>query len=286
VPALTPKAACVLAGVAVIASLGVAGCRGCEPDLTGVRDAPHSAEPAPAAKVGVLTGSVRLAPGAVLPSYPAELMERKVLSHVDRGTFPESCTPPKLADRMPVRMTPDGKLIGVMVTASDFSKNPERAPRTYDVTIKDCRLTPPLVVAMKGDKLRVRNEVNFPFMPTLGQSALTETLTPGQTNDNPLDQPGVSAVLCGFTAPCGRTDVVVLFHPLYAITDENGNFRIENFPADEAVHVNAWHPLFIAQEQGVKLERGATKNLDFVIAPTGTAQPTGATSQPASASKP
>jgi hypothetical protein len=260
--------------------LAAAGCRGCDPAPTasGGGAQTHApldvAKPEPAAKTGVLIGSVRLAPGAELPSYAPEQMERKVLKHIERGAFPESCTPPKLDDRKPVRLTSDGKLAGVLVAASDFARNPPHAPRTWDVTIKDCRLTPSLVVAVQGDTLRLSSEVNFPFMPQLGSSPLSETLVPGQTKDYPLQANGVSSVLCGFTAPCGRTDVVVLLHALYAVTDAEGNFRIEGFPADETVHVNAWHPLFAAQEQTVRVPAGGEQRLELVIAPL--AQPTAA----------
>jgi hypothetical protein len=223
-------------------------------------------------------GSIRLAPGAVLPSYAPQDMERKVLDQLERGTLPETCTPPKTTDRTPVRMTPDGKLIGVMVTVSDFKKNPERAPRIYDVAIRDCRLTPSLVVAARGDSLRITNEVAFPFMPSYGKDPVLKTLMPGQVKDVPLQEPGVSPVLCGFTAPCGRTDVVVLHHPLYTVTGEDGTFRIENFPADENVTVSAWHPLFNAGEQKVTLGQGETKVLDLAILPREqpAAQPTAA----------
>lgn len=239
-------------------------CRGCDPEPARG----SSTASAPAAKRGVLIGSVRLAPGHDLPAYSAEDMERKVLQHIERSTFPEGCTPPKIADRMPVRTTADGKLIGVMVAASEFAKAPARAPRTHEVTIRDCRLTPSFVVAMKGDTLRVRNDVDFPFMPTLGSTALVETLSRGQTRDTVLTTAGATTpLLCGFTAPCGRTDVVVVFHPLYAVTDENGNFRIEDFPVDETINVNAWHPLFAAQEQSVRVGNGEKKSIELVISP-------------------
>jgi hypothetical protein len=166
-----------------------------------------------------------------------------------------------------VRTTPDGKLIGVMVTVSDFKKNAERAPRIYDVVIQDCRLTPSLVVAMLGDTLRIRNEVQFPFMPGYGKDPVLKTLLPTQTKEVLLQEPGVSPVQCGFMAPCGRTDVVVLHHPLYAVTGEDGTFRIEGFPADESLTVTAWHPLFSKSEQKLQLGQGEVKALDFTLTP-------------------
>jgi hypothetical protein len=253
-------------------------CRGCEPasESPAAPVAPGASVAPPAASgnaAAVLVGSVRLAAGASLPAYSPEQMERKVLQHVERGALPEVCTPPKIADRLPVLTTADGKLIGVMVTTSNFSKTPQRAPLVHEVVIKDCRLTPRFVVAMQGDTLRLRNEVDYPFMPAFGKTPVLKTLVPGQLEDIPLKEPTVDSVLCGFTAPCGRTDVVVLFHPLYAVTDEQGNFRIDDFPVDETVTVNAWHPLFGTQELSVRAERGEEKRVELVIAPAAPAAP-------------
>ena len=147
-----------------------------------------------------------------------------------------------------------------MVVATGFSHQPQRPPMTHEVTIEDCRLTPPLVVAMKGDTLRVRNTVNYPFMPTYRERGMARTLIPGQTYDVALDKPGVQPLLCGFTAPCGRTDVIVLLHPLYAKTDANGKFRIEGLPADEELTINAWHPLFQESKLQVRLGSGEHKS--------------------------
>jgi hypothetical protein len=245
------------------------GCDGC-----GAKDtiAPKPVPAAPAAgpigrATGVLTGVVRLAEGAPLPEYSARQMERKVLAHTEGAALPDACSPPKIADRHPVQLTADGLLAGVMLAASDFSKQPEVPPVTRAVKIDDCRLTPRLVVAKKGDTLRVTNTVNYPFMPAFGTATVVKTLIPGQSYDVPLDQPGVSAVTCGFTAPCGRTDVIVLEHPYHAITDAQGHFRFDSFPADEAVTLNAWHPLFKEAKITVELGRGEERKVELVLEP-------------------
>lgn len=266
----------------LIGLLGAAGCGGKKadggsgpaPSGTG----PSAAAPKAAGKPAVIEGVVRLAEGAELPSYPKDTMERTVLSHVHDAPLPESCSPPKTTDRQPVQLTPDGLLAGVMVVATGFSHQPQRPPMIHEVAIEDCRLTPSLVVAMKGDTLRVRNTVNYPFMPTYRERGMARTLSPGQTYDVVLDKPGVQPLLCGFTAPCGRTDVIVLLHPLYAKTDANGRFKIEGLPADENLMINAWHPLFQDNRQSVHLASGEHKSLEFVLAPR--AVPAATTAQP------
>ncbi|MDD9970792.1 MAG: hypothetical protein OXR73_31435 [Myxococcales bacterium] len=221
----------------------------------------------PATAKTVVTGRVKLAPGHSLPAYSLEDMERKVLTNARRGEWPKGCTPPKLADRRPVQLTPDGYLKGVMVGATGFKTASPRPPKVHDVTIEDCRLTPSLVVAVKGDVLRIRNNVDFPFMPTFGPATVARTLMPEQKFEVDLDRGGVESVLCGFTAPCGRTDVVTIYHPVYALTDSQGRFRIEDFPPDQPVELNAWHPLFEANKIEFTAELGEIKEVELVVAP-------------------
>jgi hypothetical protein len=232
------------------------------------------AEPAPSdapklkPKPAVLIGSVRLEQGYELPSYSPEAMERVVLSHVKGGTFPEMCTPPRLDDRQPVQLTPDGKLINVMVAASEFSKRPEPTiAKVHQIEIKDCRLTPKMIVAQINDMVQIKNDVDFPFMPGMGSDTFSQTLTLNQTRDIKLETGGVKILSCGFTAPCGRTDLIVLAHPYGAVTDAKGEFRIEDFPADETVKLNAWHPLFAETFIMVKVAQGEEKRVELVLTP-------------------
>jgi hypothetical protein len=138
----------------------------------------------------------------------------------------------------------------------------------HDVNIQDCRLTPSLVVARIGDMLRIKNEVNYPLLPGLGSESFNQTLNQGQTRDVPLDVGGVKILSCGFTSPCGRTDVIVLAHPFFAVTDAKGEFRFEDFPADETVRVNAWHPLFSETFVTTRVAFGETKSVELILTPT------------------
>lgn len=284
---MTRTGAVLLAGRLGVSAALLACGRDTGPAATPASDVPEtpSTPPAPS-KPAVLTGRVKLAPGATLPSYRIEDMERQVLDHIRRGAWPESCTPPKNADRQPVALTSDGYLAGVMLAASEFAHPSTRAPKVHEAVIRDCRLTPALVVAMRGDKLRVRNEIEFPFMPTYGRAAMVQTLTPGQTRDYGLEDMGVGAVQCGFTAPCGRTDVIVLGHPAFAITDTEGRFRIEDFPPAETIRVNAWHPLFAEAQLEVRVERGETREVELTLAPLPPAAAPAAASGSPSASGP
>jgi hypothetical protein len=251
--------------------IGATSCRGCSPAAPAPAPSPSAAPsesaPKPSTPKSVVEGSVRLAEGFALPSYRAEGMEKKVLDHVSGAALPGSCTPFEPSDRQPVKLTSGGHLAGIMLAASKFSHQPRRPPRVHDVVIRNCRLEPALVVAMKGDTLRVRNEVDYPFMPGLGQQPVARTLARGQTQDQVLDTAGVNTLLCGFTAPCGRTDVIVMLHPYYAVTDATGRFRFDEFPTGEPVSLNVWHPLFQESKQDLRVEPGAHQDLEFTLTP-------------------
>jgi hypothetical protein len=277
----------VRAAVLVVAAalLGASGCGNCaQADRVAPESRPATApSPPPAANTASLEGVVRLAEGYDLPVYRLEDMEKQI-THIDRASLPAGCTPPQPSDRQPVRLTGNGLLSGVMLAASQFSHQPSRPPQTHEVVIRDCRLEPALVVAMKGDTLRIRNDVDYPFMPGPLQEAMGRTLSRGQVYDLPLSAPGVTPVVCGFTAPCGRTDVVVMLHPLYATTAASGNFRFENFPIGETVTLSAWHPLFQETRLEVHLEPGEHKQLELTLTPLTPMQkpPTEAASRPRS----
>ena len=222
---------------------------------------------APLKKKAVLVGSVRFE-GDELPMYTSEQMERQVLAHAKGGTTPDVCSPPKLEDRTPVSLTPDGKLVGVMLAASEFSRRDDPAPpKTLHVTIRDCRLQPKLLLAHIGDTVHISNESPFPLMPGLGYETYNQTLTQGQWREIKLDSGGVKILSCGFSGQCGRTDVVVLAHTQATVTNDKGEFRLEDFPADETVRINAWHPLFFDTYQEVKVSPGEEKRVELVLKP-------------------
>jgi len=67
----------------------------------------------------VLSGSVQIA-SPEAPAFLPEEMERKVVDSKN-GAWPDTCTPPKIADRTPMHLTGDGKLSGVVVAVSEIA---------------------------------------------------------------------------------------------------------------------------------------------------------------------
>jgi hypothetical protein len=104
-------------------------------------------------------------------------------------------------------------------------------------------------------------------MPTFRKTAVARTITSGQSQDYPLDQPGSFPLRCGFTAPCGRTEVMVMLHALHATSDAEGRFRMQDVPADEPFVISAWHPLFQEAKADVRVAPGETKQIELVLTP-------------------
>ncbi|MCG8554839.1 MAG: hypothetical protein MJD61_06055 [Proteobacteria bacterium] len=221
---------------------------------------PALPEPSPVGPAAI-KGIVRLSPGAELPSLTP-------VSSEQQGTpQPQLCSPPKRGDRQPVKLVADRGLSGVLVALSDFGKKQARAPRSHLLVIRDCRLTPSLIAAMIGDKLVIRNETNHPFLPKWTGDAFFQTLLKGQQREIVLERGGVNMVACGFATGCGRAEVVVMYHPLHAVTDQDGRFRIDDVPRDVKLLVHAWHPLFREAELSLVLARGEERNVELVLAP-------------------
>jgi hypothetical protein len=133
--------------------------------------------------------------------------------------------------------------------------------------IRDCKLTPMVVAATRGDTLEITNETDYPYMPIAGNAGMAQAIMRGESRTIPLDQGGVKGLGCTFTAPCGRAEVVVLYHPFHTLTGETGRFRLE-VPAGEEIEVHAWHPLFEEASETVTVPAGETRRLDFTLRPS------------------
>jgi len=220
--------------------------------------------PAPSA---VLLGEVRLARGSSMPQYADLDLVRRPLHVHDQPRPPDECAQAQLAARSTVLLTPEGRLAGVSVAASDFTRVPQHKPQTHRLFIEHCRLTPALIAATTGDLLSIENRDAYVFEPLLGPAFTAQPLPRGKPSLVPVGAAGVDSLQCSLGAPCGRTDLLVFFHPVHAVTDGAGRFRIENFPAQELVRVTAWHPLFEVSENFVWLEVGQVGTLTLEMVP-------------------
>lgn len=255
--------------LAGLVALALAGCqcggeRERAPSSEGSSGETLGSQIAAAGPTGFVEGVVRLAEGAEVPSYP-----QNPLVVEGRNPIPDECTPPREADRTPVVVADEtGGLVNlsIVATGQDESRWPRaHEPVTHEVTIRDCRITPPLLVTTRGDRVRLSNQTDYPFFPELGEGVL-QALLRQEPREITLDQGGVRTIQCGFAAPCGRMELVTLYHPVHTVTPESGRFRLE-VPANEEVRITAWHPLFEETSTTTEVEPGQTREVELTIRP-------------------
>ena len=219
---------------------------------------------------GTVEGIVRLAEGATLPGFDQNPMttQRPI------ADAPADCPPAQDSDRFPVQIAAGGGLTNLVIVATgDASRWPRSgAPSTHRLRIERCRLEPRVLVAERGDTLRLENPTTFPFFPDLG-TGMTRALIPTDPIDIALDMGGARDIQCGFANPCGRADVVTYYHPVHTLTTAEGTFRMTNVPAGQDVRINAWHPLFIEGHVTTRVEAGETVRVEILISPAVTAAP-------------
>ncbi len=243
-------------------------------------ETPESPPPAPQQNIpfGTVEGIVRLAEGATLPGFATNPMttDRPV------ATTPSDCPPPQDSDRQPVQIAAGGGLTNLVIVATgDETRWPRTtSPTTHTLRIERCRLEPRVLVAERGDTLHLVNTTTFPFFPEMG-TGMTRALIPSDPIDLDLDTGGARAVECGFANPCGRADIVTLYHPVHTVTTAEGTFRMTNVPAGQDVRINAWHPLFIEGHATTRVEAGQTVHVEILITPAPVAAPAAAEAPPA-----
>lgn len=217
--------------------------------------------------VGTLIGEVTLAPGSDLPAYTALDLVRRTLRYHRLPEPPNECIEANRNARRPVTLTPEGRLRGIVVAASDFTRVRERKPKEHRLRIEHCQLQPSIIAAQGGDVLVLENHDAYEFEPLVGPAYESRGLPRGKPWKIPLIASGIDTVQCSLHAPCGRAELLVFHHPVNTVSDDDGKFRIENFPAAELVRVTAWHPLFEPKETFVWLDPGQESTIKLQLTP-------------------
>lgn len=258
----------------------LSACSSCNEARPGSEESPEDPRATTATPEGfvVLRGVVRLAEGAEVPLFPEATMQGGA-GLQGGAALPGECPPPRSRDRMPVRMDASRGLSNVVLTVSDRELRYEEfmellgphEPVERPVVIRDCRLDPPVVAATVGDTLVMSSEHEYPFLPTFGRSGFMQALLPAEPRRVELEQGGVQAIRCGFTAPCGRTDVVIAYTPIHTLSGEDGRFELPPVPADRPLVIHAWHPLF--QEATVELTSGEGAEATLLLEPAPQPEP-------------
>ncbi len=251
------KRALVAVAIGALALQGGGGCDGKAVDAAE-RDAP----------VATVFGSLRLAPDEPMPQYPEVMLGHEPLRAREApGPLPPECAGAGMASRMPIAIDPARGLAGLVVTASDFRRYRPIKPVSHRVRIERCSLQPQTIAMTEGDFLVLENLDAFPFAPLFGPAYEAKPLPRGQRVFLPTSAGTIEPISCSSDAPCGRSDVFVLRHPVHTVSGASGAFRLDNVPAGEQVRLTALHPLFEDAETQLWLEPGQKLRVDLVLRP-------------------
>jgi plastocyanin len=188
---------------------------------------------------GVIRGIVKLADGSSVP-----------LGADPRGNPgtvepPAPCAPISEADRRVVYAAEGTHgLTPIHVALTGMKSVPPSAPTTRVVRALGCRFQPDLAGAQVGDTLRFENASAAVLTTAFPGDTFIRTLPAGDAHEVKVGKSGVLQVGCPLGGYCGGTSIIAVAHPLWAVTDQAGTFRIAHVPLGEPVVVHAWHPLF------------------------------------------
>ncbi|MCC9599787.1 methylamine utilization protein [Stieleria sp. JC731] len=112
-------------------------------------------------------------------------------------------------------------------------------PVTHVLANEDCRFEPHVLIAKKGDTIKVTNpdevthNANFQFFNNQAQNL---TVPPGQFVNIELkdSEPAPTPVACNIHNWM-KAQVLVVDHPFAAVTDENGVLEIKGLPTGEVI---------------------------------------------------
>jgi len=181
-----------------------------------------------------------------------------VRKDLKRDTDPYCAKNPALADDVIVTK---GKLKDVFVRLKNVPAGRITAPPAPVIDQRDCTYSPRVIGVAPGAKIAVRNSDgtfhnvngsvsgkllwNKPMAAKDPDLALDAGARPGEVID----------VVCN-VHPWMRAYAVVVDHPYFGVTGEDGTFTIGNLPAG-AYTLEAWHPKLGTRTLDIKIGTGA-----------------------------
>ncbi|HEY7715621.1 MAG TPA: plastocyanin/azurin family copper-binding protein [Candidatus Binatia bacterium] len=131
-----------------------------------------------------------------------------------------------------------------------------RKPQKGMIDQRNLKFIPTVVAIMVGDT------VDFPNHDKSWHNVYSKggandfdlgLYPPGKSRSKKFDKPGVSRILCN-AHPDMEAFVVVKDHPFFSVTDNRGNYQIENIPLGR-VRVQTWYPNLEIRSEPVEIVR-------------------------------
>jgi hypothetical protein len=164
-------------------------------------------------------------------------------------------------------INPENKGIqNVVVSLEEITKGKKHDQIDLSLDNSKCHFVPRILTAMVGDSYLLRNSdpiVHNTNLQFENSSILSVILEPnGKIIRKPLS--GKEGIIYG---KCNvhkfmRTTILVFNHPYFAITDQNGQFKISDISPGE-YKVKIWHETLPVQENKIKIEPRHQTNISL-----------------------
>lgn len=163
------------------------------------------------------------------------------------------------------------KYVVVSIESIGMGKKIEAPAEGYNLGQRRCWFEPHVMAVPAGASVSFPNKIDKVMhnlhsytMPSNSNRPFNKGVPFGGTFSVTLKKPGLVKMTCD-VHKWMLAWIVVKNNPYYAVTDENGNFKIENIPAG-TYNVQAWHEALGRRENvGVSVKANEDTKTDFEL---------------------
>jgi hypothetical protein len=147
---------------------------------------------------------------------------------------------------------------------------PERR-ESVPIEIDGCAITPRTITVTFGQKIDVKNKGPEILAPVIDQGTNAALMVAVPRAPDPIALYPKRPGRFGLTDHLGHAfmlnEVYVLLHPLHAVSDAHGHYRIDGVPVGKLT-VNATHPAFSSEaNQPIEIVAGVVTRADLLLTP-------------------
>jgi hypothetical protein len=192
---------------------------------------------------GTITGTVKW--NGPLPKIPSLVINKD----------PEICDPQaqKKRDLERLLVSADGGVANTVVFLKDITKGKamDLPEGRQFLNQRTCRYEPHLLLVPANGTLQLKS--SDPVLHTVHMSGSADYNLPfpfaNQTVSRTMNREGLVDLRCNAGHVWMNAEMLVVQHPYYAVTDEDGNFKLTNVPPGD-YEIEAWHEGWKVTGQG------------------------------------